>query len=296
MNVLSLFDGMSCGQIALERAGIPVDNYFASEINKYAMQVTQTNYPNTIQLGDVTKVVASKLPKIDLLIGGSPCQGFSFAGKQLNFEDPRSMLFFEYVRLLEELKPKHFLLENVKMKKEFQDVITNLVGVEPIEINSALVSAQNRKRLYWTNLPIQFPIADRKIYLKDILENGSVIADKSQTILSTMWKENAKSMVTRKKKGLLVKLGEIGAGGQGNRVYSIEGKGICMSANSGGMAGSGNMLIQTGDRVRKLSPVECERLQTIPDSYTEGISKTQRYKMLGNGWTVDVIAHIFKGC
>jgi len=295
MNVLSLFDGMSCGQIALERAGIPVDNYFASEINKYAMQVTQTNYPNTIQLGDVTKVVASKLPKIDLLIGGSPCQGFSFAGKQLNFEDPRSMLFFEYVRLLEELKPKHFLLENVKMKKEFQDVITNLVGVEPIEINSALVSAQNRKRLYWTNLPIQFPIADRKIYLKDILENGSVIADKSQTILSTMWKENAKSMVTRKKKGLLVKLGEIGAGGQGNRVYSIEGKGICMSANSGGMAGSGNMLIQTGDRVRKLSPVECERLQTIPDSYTEGISKTQRYKMLGNGWTVDVIAHIFKG-
>ena len=148
MNVLSLFDGMSCGQIALNRANIPYDNYYASEIDKHAIKVTQHNYPETIQLGDVTEIKSSDLPQIGLLIGGSPCQGFSFAGKQLNFEDPRSKLFFEFVRLLKECKPKFFLLENVKMKKEYQNVISEHLGVEPIEINSALVSAQNRKRLY----------------------------------------------------------------------------------------------------------------------------------------------------
>jgi DNA-cytosine methyltransferase len=152
MNVLSLFDGMSCGQIALKKLGIQVDNYFASEIDKHAIAVTMHNFPNTIQLGDVTKVFAKDLPKIDLLIGGSPCQGFSFAGKQLNFDDPRSKLFFEFVRLLEETKPKYFLLENVLMKKEYEQIITDHLGVEPIFINSALVSAQNRKRLYWTNI------------------------------------------------------------------------------------------------------------------------------------------------
>ena len=141
MKVLSLFDGISCGQVALERAGIKVDNYFASEIDKYAIKVTQKNYPNTIQLGDVCNIKGNELPKIDLLIGGSPCQGFSFAGKQLNFNDPRSELFFEFVRILKEVKPKYFLLENVKMKKEYQNVISKHLGVEPIEINSALVSA-----------------------------------------------------------------------------------------------------------------------------------------------------------
>jgi len=156
MNVLSLFDGISCGQVALHRAGIEVDKYYASEIEKYAIQITQKNYPNTIQLGDVTQIKGIK--DIDLLIGGSPCQGFSKAGKQLNFVDPRSRLFFEYVRILNEVKPKYFLLENVIMKQEYQDIISKYLGVEPIEINSALVTAQNRKRLYWTNIPgIQQP-------------------------------------------------------------------------------------------------------------------------------------------
>lgn len=171
MNVLSLFDGMSCGQIALKKLDIQVDNYFASEIDKYAIKVTMHNFPNTIQIGDVTKVKAENLPKIDLLIGGSPCQGFSFAGKGLNFEDPRSKLFFEFVRLLKECNPEYFFLENVKMKKEYQDVISSYLGVEPILINSALVSAQNRKRLYWTNIPNIKQPEDKNILLKDILEN-----------------------------------------------------------------------------------------------------------------------------
>ena len=162
MNVLSLFDGMSCGQIALNKLGIKYDNYFASEIDKYAIQVTQKNYPNTKQIGSVVDVKGEDLPNIDLLIGGSPCQGFSFAGKQLNFDDPRSKLFFEFVRILEETKPKYFLLENVKMKKEYYDVITDILEVEPIEINSSLVSAQSRKRMYWTNIPYIVKPKDKK--------------------------------------------------------------------------------------------------------------------------------------
>ena len=179
MNILSLFDGMSCGQIALDKLGIPVTNYFASEIDKYAIEIAKKNYPSTIHLGDVTQVKGDDLPQIDLLIGGSPCQGFSFAGKQLNFDDPRSKLFFEFVRLLKETKPKYFLLENVKMKKEYQDVISQHLGVEPIEINSALVSAQNRKRLYWTNIPNVTQPEDKGIILRDILEDGDVDRDKN---------------------------------------------------------------------------------------------------------------------
>lgn len=283
INVLSLFDGMSCGQIALNRIGIEYDNYFASEIDKHAIKVTQTNYPNTIQLGDVTKIKGSDLPKIDLLIGGSPCQGFSFAGKGLNFEDPRSKLFFEFVRLKNETQPKYWLLENVKMKAEHQAIISELLGVQPIKINSGLVSAQNRERLYWANFGIAQP-TDKSVLLKDIIENGFidrskaycidanywkggnftqyytkarrqlVFKDKAQTILSTIYKENAKSMMQRKKLGLVV---------------------------------------SDGDYARKLTPIECERLQTVPDNYTNCVSDTQRYKMLGNGWTVDVIVHIF---
>jgi len=172
MNVLSLFDGMSCGQIALNRVGIKYENYYASEVDKDAIKVTQHNYPNTIQVGDVTKLVSDTLPKIDLLIGGSPCQGFSFAGKQLNFEDPRSKLFFEFVRLKNELNPKYFLLENVRMKKSSEDVITEYLGVQPIMINSHLVSSQHRRRLYWTNIPgIEQPM-DMGIELKDILDEN----------------------------------------------------------------------------------------------------------------------------
>ena len=204
INVLSLFDGISCGQIALERVGIEVENYFASEMDKYAMQITMANYPNTKQLGDVKNVTANQLPKIDLLIGGSPCQGFSFAGAGLNFEDERSKLFFEFVRLKNELKPKYFLLENVKMKQEFQNIISEQLGVKPIMINSSLVSAQNRERLYWTNIPVVGQPNDKGILLKDIIEDGECLKDKSQTILATLYKENAKSMIKRNKQGLLI--------------------------------------------------------------------------------------------
>jgi DNA (cytosine-5)-methyltransferase 3A len=175
MNVLSLFDGMSCGQIALNRIGVTNYKYYASEIDKHAIKLTQHNFPNTIQVGSVTELKGSALPKIDLLIGGSPCQGFSFSGKQLNFDDPRSKLFFEFVRLIEETNPKYWLLENVVMKKEYQDVITQYLGVEPIKINSSLVSAQNRERLYWTNIPNVTQPKDKGILLSDILEDDKMI-------------------------------------------------------------------------------------------------------------------------
>lgn len=182
MKVLSLFDGISCGHVAFERAGFKVDKYFASEIDKYAIQIAQKNYPDTTQIGDVTQVKGSKFKGMDIMIGGSPCQGFSFAGKQLNFIDPRSRLFFEFVRLLEEVQPKYFLLENVKMKKEYQDIITRYLGVEPIEINSALVSAQNRKRLYWTNIPNIKQPEDKGIFLKDI-----VLSDVEPVVLHNLY-------------------------------------------------------------------------------------------------------------
>ena len=172
MRVLSLFDGMSCGRIALERMGITPSAYYASEIDKYAIQVAKANYPDTIHVGDVTKLKDTDFKDIDLLLGGSPCQGFSFAGRQLNFDDPRSKLFFEYVRFLKALKPKYFLLENVNMKQIYQDVISEHLGVKPIRLNSNLVSAQNRDRLYWTNIPVRSIPENKHIYLKDILEDG----------------------------------------------------------------------------------------------------------------------------
>jgi len=294
MNVLSLFDGMSCGQIALDQLGIKVDNYFASEIDKWAMQITQKNYPNTIQLGDVKKFDLSKLPEIGLLIGGSPCQGFSFAGKQLNFDDPRSALFFVYVHILQEIKPKYFLLENVVMKKEYQDVITQYLGVEPIKINSALVSAQNRNRLYWTNIPHIKQPEDRGIVIKDILDdsqpvenyrtkNDDYIRPKIREMLGNSkysdtfkfkWDSDDRILVTRPD-GL--KIQRIG------RIAFPDNKAEIVTS-----------LTQPHIAYRKLTPIECERLQTVPDNYTEGVSKSQRYKMLGNGWTVEVIKHIFK--
>lgn len=299
INVLSLFDGISCGQIALERIGIEVENYFASEIDKYAMQITMANYPNTKQLGDVRNVTAEKLPNIDLLIGGSPCQGFSFAGAGLNFEDERSKLFFEFVRLKNELKPKYFLLENVKMKQEFQDIISEQLGVKPIMINSSLVSAQNRERLYWTNIPVIGQPNDKGILLKDIIEDGECLKDKSQTILATLYKENAKNMIKRNKQGLLILKNIYPKKGQNGNIYSIFGKCKTLSAGVGikgnGIGSSNAPKIESinADGWRKLSPLECERLQTVPDGYTKYVSDTQRYKALGNGWTVDVISFIF---
>lgn len=374
MVVLSLFDGMSCGQIALNRAGIYYSHYFASEIDKYAISVTQHNYPQTIQLGDVSlinirfdgiysgdKKISDKIP--DLLIGGSPCQGFSFAGLQLNFDDPRSVLFFEYVRIFKEIrkyKPNAlFLLENVKMKKEYQDVISEQMEVEPVKINSALVSAQNRERLYWSNIPAS-PLVDRGILLKHIVGDGNVDRNKSVCLTAHDGKGTTLDTYFGIRKGVkrqIVFLDKhnsdkglkcIGAlkskkwkddgknlqrnFSQGERIYSIEGKSPTLSANGGGTAGS-SALIQVGKATninghdlikriysiegksptlntmtggnrepkiavdgkhwRKLTPLECERLQTVPENYTATVSNSQRYKMLGNGWTVDVIAEAF---
>ena len=257
MNVLSLFDGMSCGRIALERCGYNVTNYFASEIDKYAMKVAKANYPDIEHLGDVRSVITDDLPDIDLLIGGSPCQGFSFAGRHLNFEDQRSRLFFEYVRILEETQPRYFLLENVRMSKESERVISEFLDCEPITINSNLVSAQNRHRLYWTNIPVDRLPDDKGIKLAEIIESGNVDRDKAHCIDANYWKGgNLKSYFEKNRRQLV--FGE-----------SVE-------------------------DYRKLSPIECERLQTVPENYTAHVSNTQRYKMLGNGWTVDVIAHILK--
>jgi DNA (cytosine-5)-methyltransferase 3A len=287
MNVLSLFDGISCGRIALERANIKVDNYYASEIDKYAIQIAKKNYPDTKHIGSAVDVKASNLPKIDLLIGGSPCQGFSFAGKQLNFEDERSKLFFEYARLLEECKPKYFLLENVKMNKESIKVITNYLGVEPILINSNLVSAQNRPRLYWTNIPNIIQPNDKGILLKDILEKEFDID----------YVENFKNCVRKNIINIEIYnyLKESGfaqipskSGFQDHKIGIF--KSPCLRANNS------FCLAETSSKgIRKLKPIEFERLQTVPDNYTAGVSDTQRYKMLGNGWTVDMIAHILKG-
>lgn len=455
--VLSLFDGMSCGQLALQKLGIKVKQYYASEIDKHAIQVTQHNFPDTIQLGDVTKVFAKDLPKIDLLIGGSPCQGFSFAGKQLAFDDPRSKLFFEFVRLKNECNPTYFMLENVKMKKEFEIIISKYMGVAPIEINSALLSAQNRVRLYWTNIAnepyglfgdMQCMIPqpkDKGILLRDILESdvpdkyylsekmlqyfsnraanfnqGKVnvreeegkascltssmascdISDNFIKVDTNLRKavnqdkancftaggnsgglhsdmtlivasrgrnpENPKSreiglnteqhleprfdgktncLTSVQKDNLVMQLNQSTESNgcqpyQQNRVYDIDGISPALMAqmscgthailipeatkkgfteiNPGEcfdfenpksetrrgrkmedksnclMAKETDFMHYTKDfKIRRLTPTECERLQTVPDQYTGVVSDTQRYRMLGNGWTVDVIAHIF---
>jgi len=302
MNVLSLFDGMSCGQIALEKSGFQVGKYFASEIDKYAIKVAKTNYPDMVHLGDVRDVKADDLPQIDLLIGGSPCQGFSFAGKRLNFDDPRSKLFWEFVRLLKELRPKYFLLENVKMKQQSMDVITEALGVEPIFINSRLVSAQNRQRYYWTNIPMDKLPDDKGIMLKDVLEDGHVDRDKAHCIDANYFKGgNLKSYFEKHRRQLvfskdgLCHVGDADIRGNDNvrRVYHPDGKAPCLTTMGGGHREPKTLTSDT--TWRKLTPLECERLQTVPEGYTAHVSNTQRYKMLGNGWTVDVITHILKG-
>lgn len=474
LNVLSLFDGMSCGQIALREVGIKVNKYFASEIDKYAIKQTQHNFPETVQLGSVTGVHAADLPTIDLLIGGSPCQGFSFAGKQLNFKDPRSVLFFEYVRILREIQEYNpgvlFLLENVRMRRECEQVITEQLGLEPVVINSALVSAQNRVRLYWTNIrtreeanlfdtkvftDIPQP-EDRGIYIRDILEedvpksyhyseerkrkllghrkhqkeqgnnfgfNPRTPEEKANTLrvsgrgldtgvilpgprcvavrgrfnpetgrneqtaelredgktncLTSVEKDNlllesvclttrrteygkairrqyeageiqesrhnmtelvprtdgkSNTLTTVQKDNLILQLPhgynagavfrekaptvtssryeannlvltrevvQINPGTesngrqpyQQNRVYSVDGISPALCSAHAGQAPA----ILTADEVlRCVTPTECARLQTIPDWYEWKCSKTQIYQMLGNGWTVEVIKHIFQ--
>ena len=274
INVLSLFDGMSCGQIALNRLGIKVSKYYASEIDKAPMKVTQHNYPDTIQVGDVTKVKGEDLPQIDLLIGGSPCQGFSFAGKKLNFDDPRSILFFEFVRLLDECKPKYFLLENVKMKKEWQDVITDLLGVHPIRINSSKFTAAKRDRLYWTNIPnISEPI-DKEISFDDINSNIDEWIEPERIERIAAWKAQQKPLKNATFIGRKSKL-------------------PCLTARGYNQYHSGMILITNGEKYRYLTNEEAEMAQGVPVGYTSICNDRERSHMLGNGWTVDVIAHIF---
>ena len=392
MNVLSLFDGMSCGQQALERAGIKVDKYFASEIDKYAIQVTMANYPDTIQLGSVVGVDGYSLPKIDLLIGGSPCQSFSFAGKRkgmatkdeqqiLTLEhylqlkadgyefEGQSYLFWEFMRLLYEVKPKYFLLENVEMGEKWEKVLTKAIGVNALHINSALVSAQNRKRIYFTNIGMEaaglfgYPVSiiekpkDRKILLKDILESevdekyflserminsfeiktdkykqlGGGFAfkpsegeSKSRTLTNPA-KNRMDETYIKEASQLIVhntmpRSSTTGKGGTGH-LSRNDGKTYCLDTSntnavevraimlgrsaSWGMPENGGGKsytlckeqphgIKYNSRIRRLTPIECERLQTVKDNYTNYVSDSQRYKMLGNGWTIDVIAHIFK--
>ena len=277
--VLSLFDGMSCGRIALERAGIKVNNYFASEIDKHAIKVTQHNYPDTIQLGSVTEIKGTDLPQIDLLMGGSPCQSFSNAGNGTGF-DGKSGLFYEYVRLLKECNPKYFLLENVKMKKEWQNIISKELCYEPIKINSNLVSAQNRERLYWTNIPI-LKLEDKGIFIEDILDTD--FDDK-------YW---------LKEKNTELLLNKVNINNAPNiACIDVYNKKVKLDRKCPTLTlphHNSIRLLQNG-RIRKLTPNECEKLQNVPLNYTNcDISDIHRYTMLGNGWTVDVIAHIFGG-
>jgi DNA (cytosine-5)-methyltransferase 3A len=410
LRVLSLFDGMSCGQQSLERISVNVLEYYASEIDKHAIAVTMHNYPNTKQLGSVTEVDGYKLPKIDLLIGGSPCQSFSFAGKRkgmstkceneiLTLEhylelkaegyefEGQSYLFWEYMRLLNEVKPKYFLLENVMMGEKWEKILSKAIGVKPIQINSALVSAQNRNRLYWTNIGMK-PMGlfgdlesiipqpkDKGILLKDVLENEVdekyfisdtminrikrtnngercfTTADKALCLAAGYHKqgrdnqyivasrgrnpENPKSresglnteqmleprydgktncLTSVQKDNYVVchnsmprssKTGKGGTGplsredgktycldtGQTNVIEILE-KSPCLHGFEHGTNGQLNKQLVRGGMIRRLTPLECERLQTVKDNYTKNVSDTQRYRMLGNGWTVDVIAHI----
>jgi DNA-cytosine methyltransferase len=279
-NVLSLFDGMSCGQVALQRAGVKYDKYYASEIDGVPMRVAQYNFPNTIPLGDVTMIKGSSLPKIGLLIGGSPCQSFSNAGNGKGF-DGESGLFWEYVRILKEVKPKYFLLENVKMKKEWQDIISAELGTQPIKINSNLVSAQNRERLYWTNIPNVTQPKDKGIYINDILDSE---------FDNKYWLPE-KNSVLLKNKVDLTNAPNICCIDVYNKKFKKDSKSPTLTLPHHNSL----RLLQNG-KIRKFTPSECEKLQTLPKDYTNiGIADIHRYSMIGNGWTINVIAHIFKG-
>lgn len=319
MNVLSLFDGMSCGRIALDRAGIKVTNYFASEIDKYAIKVSQHNWNDVTHIGDVTKVSFVngtlkteigdfKIERIDLIIAGSPCQGFSMAGKQLAFDDERSKLYFVFERILKEIQAENpevkFLLENVKMKQEYKDVISERLGVNPVAINSNLLSAQNRYRLYWTNLNIE-PVEDKGMYLKDILQEK--VPEKYyikggrlewlKTFGEVKERDGYIAFNPNKAKCLTVRpepswnctyILQWPHGSNKGGYRALNGKTPSLTTSSWE---SNNLLLNEGV-VRKLTPEECEKLQTVPVGYTSCVSDSQRYKMLGNGWTVDVISHI----
>lgn len=338
MKILSLFDWISCARVALDRAWISVETYYASEVDKYAIQIAQKNYPNTIQLGDVRSVTKDMVWEIDLLIGGSPCQDLSVAKKdRKGLDGEKSGLFWEYVRILKEVNPKWFILENVaSMSKESRDTISDVLGIEPIMIDAALVSAQTRKRLFWTNIPRVMLPYDRNISLQDILERNVEekyyvnitdkywykwlvdINKKAKTLTASSHKWYGNDWVT------IIKLWHLNSWGQGDRIYSAEWKSVTLSANwwwiwaktwlyyiqqqarwfnkwntfaeksptiTSNARQENNKLVCDWN-VRKLTPIECERLQWLPDNYTDGISNTQRYKCLGNAFNVDVVAHI----
>lgn len=303
MKVLSLFDGISCARVALERAGIDVESYYASEIDKYAIQISQKNYPDIKQIGSVLDICSDEglktfIPEIDLMIGGSPCQDLSIAkAGRKGLDGERSGLFYQYVKIMSYVKPKYFILENVaSMSKESKDKITEIMGVDPIMINASLVSAQNRKRLFWTNIPNITQPEDRNIFLKDILLPDTYTEfDKSFALTKSyngavLWNSIEKSqrtMVWNKP----IRVGHFNKGGQGQRVYSIDGKSVTLSAKGGGW-GAKTGLYEIKDYARKLEPIECERLTGLPDNYTEGVSKNHRREQCGNAFNVDVVAHI----
>lgn len=315
MNVLSLFDGISCGMVALERLGIPIEKYFAYEIDKYALAISEKNYPEIEQHGDVFEGNFKQHKNCDLLIGGSPCTFWSVAkkGREITPDGEGFRMFMQYIRALEESRPKYFLYENNNsIHKDIKTEISKFLGVEPIMINSALVSAQQRKRCYWTNIPNVAQPEDKGILLKDIIEQKqrTMIAEpvilndcngKARTI-KAQYRNTSLANATRQDGSgatmvaIPVRIGQIGKGGIAERIYSVYGKSVSIKAtNGGGGARTGLYKIDLPDGdyiIRNLYPIEAERLQTLPDNYTEGVSNTQRYKCIGNGWTVDVIAHI----
>ena len=276
---MSLFDGISCGKVALDRAGIKVKKYYASEIDKFAMQVSEKNHPDIIQFGDVTSWRSWDIDweNVGLLIGGSPCQGFSFAGKQLNFNDDRSKLFFVYVDILNHIKSVNpdvkFLLENVKMKAEWQDVISGYLGVKPIRINSALVSAAKRDRLYWANFDVEMP-DDKGITFDDINQHTTDWLSDTYIDKVSKWKAQQDPIANTTFIGTKSKL-------------------PCLTARGYNQSHSGMILISDGNKYRYLTNNEAELAMTLPVDYTAGITDRERARCLGNGWTVDVIAHIF---
>jgi site-specific DNA-cytosine methylase len=321
MNILSLFDGMSCDRIALQRSNIKVDNYFASEIDKYAIKVSTANYPDIIQVGDITKLqykeetlitsTGEHKVDIDLLIGGSPCQTFSSLGNQTGFEG-KSGLFWEYIRLLKEVKPRYFLLENVRMKQEWEDIISKELGVKPIRLNSSLVSAQSRNRLYWTNIPVNNP-EDKGITLSSIVDKNAskkyYLSEKAKKYICSkerLSKQLCNINGTSDDKSTILLARYTGLNGtflcvDCNGNLSSEKSGTLLARYAKGVSNfGGDSFVLDGDNfldfnIRRFTPNECEKLQTVPIDYTNYVSDTQRYKMLGNGWTVDIISHIFNG-
>lgn len=272
---------MSCGQLALRKAGIIYENYYASEIEKQPISITMDNFPDTIQIGNVLNVKGEDLPEIDLLIAGSPCQGFSKSGNGLNFEHHGSKLYFEFLRLLKETKPKYFLLENVKMDKWCQDVITKDLGVNPVLINSARVTAQNRKRLYWTNIPFSIDIPNKNLYLKDIIN-----IEAERTWIDSNWIRNSR----RTTNYLQFDPNNTGHSGQAHRAYFLNKKIGCLHTKSGT-----DHKVLIGDKVGRLTRNEGEQLQTVPLNYTKAVPEIKAINIMGNGWTVDIITHILLG-